>query len=158
MLTRRGGRLTVASLLFVGLAVLACFPWQTLDGIPVAIRQLLVMGLATIVYMGLIWQTRLVVRDRLKEHGFVHGALVEVAVTTDRVAWAVDGKGYTMALSEMGLMWTDRGTLMVPDLDVFLFIPRRAELEGISYRKFASLLKARKREADQRAKSPAAVG
>lgn len=149
MLTRRGGRLTFASLVIVALAVVVCFPWQPMDGIPIFVRQLFVMGLATVVYTALIWQTRLVIRDRLEQHGFVPGALVEVVVTTDRVSWAVDGRGFTMPLADMGFMWTDRGALMIPDLDVFLFIPRRAELEGISYRRFAKLLKSRKRDADR---------
>ncbi|MEO1524147.1 MAG: hypothetical protein AAFX06_01865 [Planctomycetota bacterium] len=153
LLTRRGGRLTIASLIIVALSVVACFPWDLLQGIPIMARQIALMLIATIVYLSLIWQTRITIRSRLEEHGFIHGALMEVAITTDRVAWAVEGRGFTMPLSEMGFMWTDRGFLMMPALDVFFLVPRRAELEGLSYRKFVKILKTRKRDADNVAQS-----
>lgn len=145
LLYRCGGRLTLASFVMIALAVLVGFdPTMLVDSslaerlaqIPLLLRELVVMAVATVVYLALIRRVRESVRRELLAHGVVDGDDVTVDVRDGGLCWTGDQGTFTVPLKQARLIGTGKGLIVVVSMDVFWFIPKRADFAGASYRDF----------------------
>ncbi|MDV6029052.1 MAG: hypothetical protein F9B45_02870 [Phycisphaera sp. RhM] len=149
LLYRCGGRLTLASFVMIALSFLVAFegllplgPSAATGGfqVPMVLRQLAVMGLATIVYLGLIVGVRKTSRQQLAAHGIVEGAGLSVCVRDGLLQWSGPNGTFTVLLTKTRPIPTRKGLIMVVDRDLFLFIPKDAAFAGGRYREFARAL------------------
>ena len=150
LLHRCGGRLTLASLVMIGLAIVVAFD---LPGLPSAgnpsawyqislvFRELAVMGVAAAVYLGLIRRARREIRAQLRSHGIIDGTEITVQANHPHLIWTTSGRTFTTNLSQIHLINTGKGLIVGLDPDLFLFVPRRAAFSHSSYRGFVRGLK-----------------
>ena len=141
LLYRCGGRLTLASLVMIALSFAVCFDWPTLTQVSVMLRQIGVMGLATVVYLALIYQVRMKIRRRLSELGFVPDSSISIEVTDHAIRWTNPAGRGEVPLSQLRLMPQLRGMIVAIERDCFLYIPRSAEFGAAGYPPFAKRLK-----------------
>jgi hypothetical protein len=150
LLRRCGGRLTLASLVMIGLAIAVAFD---LPGFPSAgdpggwyqlslvLRELTVMGFAAAVYLGLIYRVRRDIRANLRSHGIVDGADVMVQANQQQLNWTTSTGSYTNPLGKIELIHTGKGLILWLDPNLFLFVPRDAAFSNTHYRSFVRGLK-----------------
>ncbi|PAY19124.1 hypothetical protein CKO51_12200 [Rhodopirellula sp. SM50] len=145
LLYRCGGRLTLASFVMIALSFLVAFegllpfgPSASTGGfqIPMVLRQLAVMGLATIVYLGLIVGVRKTSRQQLATHGIVEGAGLSVRVSNGLFHWSGPNGTFTRPLPQTRPIRTRKGLIVVVDRDLYLFIPKDAAFAGGRYQAF----------------------
>lgn len=150
LLHRCGGRLTLASLVMIGLAIAVAFD---LPGFPSAgdpggwyqlslvFRELTVMGIAAAVYLGLIYRIRRDIRAQLRAHGIVDRADVTVQANQKHLSWTSASGAYSAPLRTVDLINTGKGLILGLDSNLFLFVPRDAAFTNTNYRSFVRGLK-----------------
>ncbi|QDV47204.1 hypothetical protein Enr13x_71130 [Stieleria neptunia] len=145
LLYRCGGRLTLASFVMIALSFLVAFDGLLPFGpsaatgqfqVPLVFRQLAVMGLATVVYLGLIIGVRKESRAQLASHGIVEGAGISVRIMDGLLQWSGPGGTFTVPLTKTRPIRTRKGVIVVVDRDLYLFIPQEAAFAGGPYRTF----------------------
>ena len=149
LLHRCGGRLTLLSLVMIALALLICFDWPWLPLPPtngnaflisLVIRELVVMLLATVGYLGLIRGVRQAIRQQLASHGLVAGAAVSVVAAEGRLNWTTPKGAFDCPIKQVRFLKTRKGLIVVVDRNLFVFLPKRADFAGASYRVFVRSL------------------
>jgi len=152
MLYRCGGRLVIASLVLIGLSVLVAFDRSQLSVSPgtaaqyqftLILRELGVMALATIVYLGLILSVRSAVRKQLVLHGIVDGAGLSIGIDNQLLRWTGTQGTFTKPLDQTRLINARKGMVIVVDRNLFLFLPKQASFAGGSYQNILKRLKTR---------------
>ena len=151
LLYRCGGRLTLASFVMIALSFLVAFegllplgPSAATGGfqVPMVLRQLAVMGLATIVYLGLIVGVRKTSRQQLASHGIVDGAGLSIRVNDGLLQWSGPNGTFTAPLATTRPIRTRKGLIIVVDRDLYLFVPKDAAFTGGRYREFVRAVEA----------------
>ncbi|QEF96534.1 hypothetical protein Mal15_05620 [Stieleria maiorica] len=150
LLYRCGGRLTLASFVMIALSLLVAvdlssLPLPTAAAVgptpfPLVLRELAVMGLATVVYLSLILSVRKTVRAELASHGIVDGAGLSVVVKDRVLGWSGPQGVFSVPLNQSRPIRTRKGMIVVVDRDLFLFIPKEAAFAGGRYQDFARAL------------------
>ena len=149
LLFRCGVRLTIASLIMIAIAVLvavqpAVFPLGQVAFGPANLslvgRQLIVMALATVIYLSLIHQVRRSLRKNLAEQGVIDGAGISVKVLHDQIEWSSPNGVYCISLDKAYLMKTGRGVIIAMRDNRFWFVPKDALFNGPGYRHFVMYL------------------
>ncbi|WP_182868734.1 hypothetical protein [Stieleria mannarensis] len=149
LLYRCGGRLTLASFVMIALSLLVAVDASSLPlptgtmvqlPVPLVLRELAVMGLATVVYLSLILSVRKTVRAELTAHGFVDGAGLSVVVKDRVLGWSGPQGLFSVPLNQTRPIRTRKGMIVVVDRDLFLFIPKEAAFAGGRYQDFARAL------------------
>ncbi|KAA5541878.1 hypothetical protein FYK55_16905 [Roseiconus nitratireducens] len=143
LLWRCGGRVTLASMVMIALALGISLMPPVPGPIGIAVREVVVMGLATVIYLTLIRGPRNAARSELAAHGVVSGAEVEVSLGETTLIWCGPAGTHRFPLESVRLMTVGKGLIVIPEQDLYLFVPRRSDFGGASYGEFVKLFRAR---------------
>lgn len=145
LLHRCGGRLTLASLAMIALAIAVAFD---LPGFPSAgantewyhlslvFRELVVMGLAAAVYLSITRSVTRKIRKQLQSHGMVSGVDLKAQVHQGQISWTSPYGHFSVPLAQARLNNVSKGLIIAVDADEFWFVPRHAAFSTDSYRNF----------------------
>lgn len=155
ILHRYGGRLTVASLLMIALALLIAidpagfFPIGGGETVPLMlsllVRELIVMVLATIIYMSLIHQFRNHLRQQLAAHGVVDGAGISFTIGETTFTWHSGMGTFECTARRTHLIRLGRGLLIALPDGPFWYVPKNATFSTDGYRRFFQRVKQKAR-------------
>ena len=149
LLLRCGGRLTIASIIMIGLAVGAAVD---IPGLPpvgnsnsffqlsLIGRELVVMGIATAVYLWLVRDARRAVRSELERNGISDGAVVTVTVDDVAFRWTTPKGSFAVPAPQTWLITTGKGSIVRLEKNLFVFIPKQAAFATGQYRDFMRAL------------------
>ena len=149
-----GGRLTVASLFMIALAILAAFqwPWSGIagavssrlpapdEGPSLVAKELAVMVSATIVYLGLTFGATVRLRKRLLTQGVADGESISVELGDQSLRWSSSKGSFRLPRDQIRLISTHRGLILPIDRDLFWFVPRSAYFSVPNYKAFVKCL------------------
>ena len=150
VLSRRGGRLTVLSLVMIALAIatpqLIVGSLQTAPAndlwifFVLAIVEVTVMAIATVSYQAVIWGLRNRTLSRLAELGVVAGATGQIDVLPTSLRWTGSTGRFEFDLDRVRGYATDVGMLLLVDQESFLVLPRSADFGARTFEQFKDAL------------------
>ncbi|MEM6471378.1 MAG: hypothetical protein AAF802_17585 [Planctomycetota bacterium] len=142
LLRRYGGRLSLISLLMVGIAIatplmLSAIRLPTVLPLWAAflLGEFAVMILAVLIYRAAIWMPTKLTEVRLKELGLAHGAECEFWVAEERFHFSTPAGQFKQPLHTPWIR-TSRGMIMEDPPGGFWMVPKRAAFSTETFRKF----------------------
>ena len=135
-------RLVLFSLVAIGLSgwLFTALASSNRTGFPIVTGLIATMIPVAVLYHAIVFRVKRQVNVQLEEYGVQPGVACTVSAELDRLVFQIAGRNHQWPFDHMHVFRERRGLVISPEECFFLFVPKRADFHGRSYREFRDQL------------------